>query len=1155
MKFILECLVLCFILNACKENIEQVKEDNNPLYPQPVTVTLDTLGGYVFNLFTGDSIRPLMNSTGDTIKTGVTVPLFSHLISKEVVKARIIEGVQTVKTIIPDNIHPIPPRLPVTTVDTARLTKVKLGEGDRSFVLRNTSGIVPTGVAIAVTGKKIPFSEPAPVKAAPMRFKDNATSSIQYLDVDQGLAYPFITAVYEDKKGILWFGVDGVGISKYDGINITTYSVKEGLTDNIVTTIFEDRNNKLWIGTVGGLTCFDGKNFTQFTEKNGLPSNMINSILEDRKGDLWFSTKAGLTRYDGKFFTNYTPKQGLPSDTIYKCIEDRRGNLWIGTKRGVAKFDGESFTHYTPADGLQDYLITDILEDHNGNIWFGSVGQGLARFDGKKFTRYTTKEGLSDNIIWSLVEDHNRDIWISTSDGGLNKFDGTNFTWYTTEQGLSKNKVRRMTVDKTGNILLATEGGGLNRIKTTSFLYQLPEEVVENNRIRPILKDKKGNLWFGTESASLGKLSFQNRNGKVFTYYKLQDWNFFKGQRSLLEDKKGNIWIGTTGSGIIRYDEKKFTNYTLGGEITRQSTFDILEDKRGNIWFGQRDGSIASYDGENFHLYSTNKALPGKIIYSMLEDKKGNIWFCTEGAGVYKYNGSTLINYTEKEGLYSKSITSVAEDDQGNLWMGTLGAGVCKFDGKDFTYYTEKQGLPDGNVWSVYSDPAGQLWVGTNKGLALLILQKDSTPGLKSSYAIFPFGSQDGLKAIDFNLHSVCVDNDNFIWWGTGKSAPSFDLNKGFQADSLRSLSLNYIDINDRFYDFRNLSDSIAKKITCSNIVPYANYPEKLSLSHKLNHLSFHFSAIDWAAPTKIKYSYRMVGLEEKWSRPSEEPVADYRNLSHGNYQFQVKAIGQAQLWTDPFIYSFTIRPAWWQTWWFKVVVLVALLTGGFFIARFIYFYQLRKQRVILEKQLAVQYERQRISAEMHDDIGAGLSGIRLLTELTKTKVKDEQGAEEVDKIYQSVGDISSKMKEVIWSLNTENDHLPNLVDYIQKQARAWLENYPCELHVELPGSIPPVEIGGETRRNILLVIKEAIHNIIKHSGAGKVSIKMNCENRRFSVTISDDGKGIAADHGHDTGNGMKNMRTRIRKLNGKFFIKTREGVTLTFEIPLQPPV
>jgi signal transduction histidine kinase len=190
----------------------------------------------------------------------------------------------------------------------------------------------------------------------------------------------------------------------------------------------------------------------------------------------------------------------------------------------------------------------------------------------------------------------------------------------------------------------------------------------------------------------------------------------------------------------------------------------------------------------------------------------------------------------------------------------------------------------------------------------------------------------------------------------------------------------------------------------------------------------------------------------------------------------------------------------------------------------------------------------------MHDDIGAGLSGIKLLTEMTKRKIKDENASGDIEKIYQSVGDISAKMKEVIWSLNTENDHLSSLISYIQRQVRQWLENYPCQLRITIPEHIPDVEISGESRRNILLTVKEAVHNIIKHSGADKVDVSIVCD-KHLLISVSDNGKGFYLNEHADAGNGLKNMKQRIDHLNGKFFIKNHEGSTLVFEVPIKQTV
>jgi signal transduction histidine kinase len=170
---------------------------------------------------------------------------------------------------------------------------------------------------------------------------------------------------------------------------------------------------------------------------------------------------------------------------------------------------------------------------------------------------------------------------------------------------------------------------------------------------------------------------------------------------------------------------------------------------------------------------------------------------------------------------------------------------------------------------------------------------------------------------------------------------------------------------------------------------------------------------------------------------------------------------------------------------------------------------------------------------------------------MTKGKVRDEAVGAEMEKIYQSVGDISGKMKEVIWSLNTENDQLSSLISYIQRQVRLWLENYPCHLNIKIPENIPDVEISGESRRNIFLAVKEAVHNIIKHSGADRINIDITC-NEALKISISDNGSGIHLDKSNDIGNGLRNMRQRMRQLNGKFLMQNTEGLTLTFEIPFK---
>ncbi len=1125
---------LFIFLAGCKNNTDQTVEKDLPLFSEPLTVPLNLSGGYAVNLLTGDSILPLINSLGDTVQTGISQSLkASAADAKKISKPNIIQVVIQSKELKRTNIHRVEEKLKIISGDTVDLQDIQ--------------EIINPGTIINATGQTKPMHEPQPVKTFALRFRDGATSNIQYLEIGQGLSYSFVPSILIDRNGYLWFGVDGNGLCKYDGISITNYTQKEGLPNNNVLSLVEDKRGNIWIVTDGGLCVFDGKNITQYTKKNGFSGNTISSVHKDKKENIWIigSEISGI-RFDGKNFIQFANGSKFSEEILNPFFEDSHGSLWYKTKSGIGKFEGKKFINYPIRKNKKDTSNYKMIEDSNANIWVASVLEGIYRYDGKNFIQYFDKEGLSGNVITSFIVDKNANIWIGTRYAGIIKFDGINFTTYSIEEGLTNNSITQMVEDNAGSIWCSTEGGGIIKLDDDSFKEIIKMEDFGNSRVRPIMKDWEENLWFGTEAGIIYKY-----DRKSIKTYKSKVALPSQGLRSILADKKGNLWFGyTDNGGLLKYDGKQFLHFTASSGIRGNNIMSILEDRNGVLWLGTYSGGINRLEGDAITYYSEKEKFSSKNVYTILEDKKGNLWFGTNGGAVVKYDGKNFITFSEKEGFFGRAVTSIVEDEVGNLWFGTLGAGLCKFDGKSFTYFTEKQGLSYNDVWSLKEDATGQFWAGTDKGLSLLIPSKDSLQHLKNSYSIYSFGLQDGLKGTDFNLHSVCIDNNSRIWWGNGKNVTTFDLNNIFQPNSLRSLSLNYLKINDGFYDFRNLPDSIHKKISYSYVAPFSNLPQKLVLSFDQNHLSFNFSAIDWSAPGKIKYSYRLIGVDNNWSSPSVDPQTAYRNLSHGTYQFQVKAIGRSQVWTKPLTYDFVIRPAWWQTWWIKTLAIMLSSLLLLFIAKLFYLSRLRKQRVLMEKQLAVQYERQRISSEMHDDIGAGLSGVRLLTEMAKTKTQDPQSISEIEKIYQSVGDVSARMKEVIWSLNTENDSLSNLIGYLQKQARLMLENYSCNFNSTVPDKIPEIKINGEVRRHIYLAVKEALHNIIKHSGANEVKLNITC-NDKLLITVSDNGKGMNPDENIQGGNGLKNMNKRLKQINGELIIKNGNGLSLTFEIPL----
>ena len=1143
MRKMVSYCALVLLAISCRNPSALKEEKEISLFQDPVVVPLDTGKGYTINLLTGDSIKPLINSIGDTIKTGIPFTIEGRMVNDETFRSpKVINPKFFSKPFINaanNGSHNKPKIFPVDSMNTVKV--IKLADRD-SIIFENKKSLILLRKSIPAIGKEILTHEPLPIKAQPMRYKDNASMDIQYLDIGQGLNYSYITGVMQDKNGYLWFGTDGYGICKYDGIYLTVYTEKDGLINNKIMCLTQDNEGRIWIGTQSGVSVFDGKHFIQFPALEGLLDKEVFRISKDSSGKIWmYGTGSFFASYDGKQFTFYTISNNSSEYIPTDCFVDNKGIFWLNTQGSVVRYDGSVYKWFTPQLDFFE-LIYSVVYDKKGNAWFGSSTQGLIKYDGKAFTQYTKENGLSDNSVLKLLPDTNDNIWICTRYGGVNKFDGKNFKAINASQGLSENKTTSLAEDYTGNIWVATNGGGINRINEKGFSEQIKLESLGGSRVRPIVKDKSGQLWFGTESSGL--YSFDGDNiKKYFGSSELSN----EGLRSALMDESGRLWFGQNElGGIYSYNNKQFSYYYPKNDIAAK--FSLFEDKKRILWVGTSSRGAAAFNGTDLVYYSEKEGFSSNRVFVIYQDKKGNTWFGTEGGGVVKYNGKSFMVLSEKQGFFSKSVTSIIEDKLGNLWFGTLGAGVCEFDGNNFTYYTDDQGLSLNDVWSLKEDAEGKIWAGTDNGLSVLIPTIDSQKNQSKNYTVFSFGLQDGLKATDFNLNSVCIDNSNTIWWGTGKALITKNLSIPFQNNKPQSLNLNHIEINGQFRDFRHPGSNANNKTHYSNIAAYQNYPDNLSLHYSENHLAFYFTALDWSAPHKIKYSHRLLGQDERWSSPSALTFADYTNLGHGKYEFQVKAIGRSQQWTEPFTYKFEIRPAWWQTWWFKTATIIFSIALLLYISRLIYRARLRKQKILMEKQLAIQYERQRISAEMHDDVGAGLSGIKLLTELAMNKMTDEKAAAEMEKIHDSVGNVSASMKEAIWSLDTENDTLENLITFIQKQTRRLLEHYTCELNIEIPGMIPAITVKGNDRRNIYLLVKEAVHNIIKHSGATKIDLAITCT-EYLNIKITDNGKGMEVNEHNNIGNGMKNMRKRMEQLNGNLFIKNDKGLILTFQI------
>ena len=411
-----------------------------------------------------------------------------------------------------------------------------------------------------------------------------------------------------------------------------TFGIPDGLSSPIVLAIVEDRKGDLWFGTFGGgVSHYDGETFTTFNTEDGLVDNAVRSIVEDREGDLWFGTDGGLSRYDGETFTNYTTEDGLSDNNIFSIAEDREGDLWFGTfGEGVSRYDGETFTTYTTEEGLAHNWIPSILADREGGLWFGTQGGGVSHYDGQTFTTYTTEEGLGHNVVLSIAKDREGHLWFGT-DGGLSRYDGETFTAYTIENGLVSNVVLSIVEDREGHLWFGTNGGGVSRYDGVTFTNYTTEDGLAHKRVQSILADRQGYLWFGTEEGGVSRY-----DGATFTNYTTEDGLTSNGVWAIVEDREGHLWFGTYGGGVSRYDGETFTNYTTEDGLADNVVLSLLEDLEGHLWFGTFGGGVSRYDRFVFQNLLSRDGLVYDMIHEIYQDRKGSIWIGTE-KGITRY--------------------------------------------------------------------------------------------------------------------------------------------------------------------------------------------------------------------------------------------------------------------------------------------------------------------------------------------------------------------------------------------------------------------------------------------------------------------------------------------------------------------------------------
>ncbi len=817
----------------------------------------------------------------------------------------------------------------------------------------------------------------------------------------------------------MWFGTED-GLNRFDGYTFTVFrhdpQDTNSLSSNYVRCLLEDQTGALWIGTWGGgLDRLDPETgqFTHYKhnpeDRHSLSHDNILCLYEDRSGQLWIGTGGGgldlFDRQNERFIHHqHDPHDArtLSDNSVSAVLEDQWGELWVGTTQaGLNRLTpgrGQFILYQSVSDdphSLSSNKITAIHEDSEGVLSVGTADGGLCRLDRQndRFIRLQhnpdDSASLSSNGVQAIYEDRSGVLWIATTEGGLNRYDRrrSQFIHYYNDpfdpNSLSHDDVLSISEDRGGVLWVGTFGGGLSKANPANqkfvHYHSDPNDPgsLSDDSVRAILEDSDGVLWIGTYSGGLNR--FDAETGQWTHYEHNPDDPASLSHnlvRSIYEDSRGLLWIGTEG-GLDRFDPVtgQFAHYRHDPDdprsLSHNSVWPIYEDSRGVLWVGTMGGGLNRFDPERDsftryqHVPDDDGSLSHNTVSCILESYDGILWVGTVGGGLNRFDRTTRRfthyshNANDPYSLSNDRVLCVGEDYRSRLYVGTWGGGLDRLDrvtGR-FTHFREVDGLANDVVYGIVEDNLTYLWLSTNRGLSRF------TP---SSEKFRNYDVSDGLQSNEFSPGAYHMGPSGVVYFG--------GIN-GFNAFYPPQVKDNPYPPPIVITAFKKLDQTVMTDIAADC---------EIDLSYTDNFVAFEFAALDYTAPHKNQYLYRLEGFDPHWISAGTRRYQSYSNLQAGEYVFRVKGSNNDGIWNrEGLAVYISVRPPIWNAWWFRGALAV-LLVGSVLVG-----YRLRVRNIQartreLERQVderTYEIERRRLVAEGLREILVILNSNRSLRE------------------------------------------------------------------------------------------------------------------------------------------------------------------------------
>jgi len=1027
------------------------------------------------------------------------------------------------------------------------------------------------------------------------------------LSIEHGLSQSTINCIFQDSKGFIWIGTQD-GLNKFDGYNFEVFKHhpldSNSISHNWINDVFEDKNGHIWIATWYGLNKYNPKSaefiryFSIQNDRFSLSNNRPITIKEDKHENLWIATWGGGLNYynfETKHFYSYQndskDAQSLCNNFVRTINFDSNGLLWIGTWDGLCYINPDSvinkkdakFTRFfnDPKNpgSLSDNKVISIIEDKYGKIWIGNVFHGLNRFDKstRKFTSYkrniNNPKSISSNDINEVYQDSFGTLWIATRDEGLFRYvpgknEFINYkSDYSRKESLSSNKITRIYEDKSGTLWIGTSNSGLNsfnlsRNKFSSFSHsQINKNSLSGDLINCFYQDESGYLWIGTQENGLNRYNL--RSGK-FKHYRHDPKNpksvSHNNIRSIVEDKFGHLWVATLG-GLNKLNKESNTFYHFKNDPDNLQSLSsnrieaLLIDKNDVLWVATSNRGLDKHElnSQQFEHFRFDINDPTSIssdyLLSLFEDSFGSLWIGGWGGGLNKYNAikNSFDRYrhnpSNPNSLSDDIVSSIYETKSNGLstlWVGTSG-GISFMTLTDssigkINHLFEKDGLPNQHIYGILEDDSGNLWFSTNKGLA-----KYTYP-----HSFRNFDSGDGLPKDEFSSGAYYKGNNGQLYFGCSEGFISFF------PDSIKNSSYipPIVITNFELYNESKITQGGETYLSNKQLT----LQDEIVLSYSDNIFSIEFAALDYTAPKKNKYAYKLQGFKEDWIyTDASKRFATYTNLDPGEYIFRVKGSNSDGIWNEiGTSIRITITPPFWKTWWFNVLL---FLTIGGGIA-FLIMYRIRQHlKIKMIEKIAEEKMRSKVAADFHDELGNRITKISLFSEILKSD-KEKTSAktrEYLNKINDNASNLYNETRDFIWHLDPKKDTLHDLAIRLKIFGDELFEETDTnfEFHTN-DGIIKKIHLQMDWRQHILRIFKEAMHNALKYAESTNVKLNISATNGKALIELTDDGKGFDLS-GESDGEGLKNMKNRAEAIQSELNIlsEPKKGSKIRLKINL----